>query len=170
MAFHTQMSLLVHATCSVALSFSFCCRLVDGVAMLSVVKRNILKGKSPSSLGGEDKGETGWKIKKKKYKRERLLGFVLPCLNPLFAQSPTHPYTIGLHFYCSSLTSAPKKIVSSRFVLPSYAEMLCRFNLAPSDDCACPAVKGCSCFLLSSVRANSHLLFSHWITDRDIKF
>ena len=99
---HTQMSLLVHATCSAALSFFFCCRWVDGVAMLSVVKRNILKGRfSPPSLcrGGRERRGGKQKKEEEKYIKE---SDVLALFSHVpFTDPPTHTHT---HTHTHTLT------------------------------------------------------------------
>ena len=73
-------------------SFFFCCRWVDGVAMLSVVKRNILKGRPPPHLycveeGGAESGGMENKKEEKYIKESDVLA--------LFSQvlfTHTHPH------------------------------------------------------------------------------
>ena len=128
------MSLLVHATCSAALSFFFCCRWVDGVAMLSVVKRNILKGRfSPPSLcrGGGESGGAENKKRRKIYRRERGLSFVQPrpIHPPTHPHARTHTHTHTMYFYSFSFPKIVNFRIEENCLLFYFS-----FLLAPQHD------------------------------------
>lgn len=134
------MSLLVHATCFVAHSFFFCCHWVDGVAMLSVVKRNILKGISPPPpppvLNGT---ESGGVETKKKREREKIY-IEGSCFLALLSFTPT-PKIINFCIEENCLVS----------LLVAWQRARYWFIRASSDDCLRhESVYGCSCLSLSS--------------------
>jgi hypothetical protein len=127
--------------------------------MLSVVKRNILKGKSPSSLGRGGKRETRRKIQKKNTE-ERVTSWLCPAMpQPPFSHSITHTCNIGLYFYSSSLTSELKKIVFFRIFLLLFLptqQFYIGWTLHQATIVPANSANGCNCFLMSSVRGKVH--------------